>query len=245
MIDLNCDIGEELDDALDAALFPLITSASIACGGHAGSPGSMAVSVERALTHGVAIGAHLSYPDRDGFGRAEMALSPEALTSILVQQASALRDIAERAGGHVAYVKPHGALYHAASASAQIAAVLLDVANGLAEETCIIGMPGGEVEAAAGPRFVAEGFPERGYRSADALQSRSLPGALVEDPDVVAERAVAMAAGAAIELVDGAMAHLDVRTLCIHSDHPNALANAMAVRAALANAGIDVRAFSG
>ena len=204
----------------------------------------MAISVERALANGVAIGAHLSYPDRDGFGRAEMTMSPDALTSVLMQQALALRDVAERAGGHVAYVKPHGALYHAASASAQIAAVLLDVANGLGAQTRIIGMPGGEVEAAVGPRFVAEGFPERGYRAADSLQPRSLPGALVEHPDVVAQRAVAMADGETIELVSGDPVRLDVRTLCIHSDHPNALANATAVRAALAEAGIDVRAFS-
>lgn len=241
-IDVNCDIGEELDDALDAALFPLITSASIACGGHAGSPRSMAVSVERALAHGVVIGAHLSYPDRDGFGRSELDIPVAALLDVLSEQAAALRDIAERAGGRVAYVKPHGALYHAASASPQIAAAVLEVADGLGATTRIIGMPGGEVEAAAGARFTPEGFPERGYRSRDSLQPRSHPGAIVDDPREVASRAIAMARGDAVQLVDGTPVRVDVRSLCIHSDHPNALANAVAVRAALAEAGIDVRA---
>ena len=244
-IDLNCDIGEELDDGLDAALFPFISSASIACGGHAGSPRSMALSVERALAHGVVIGAHLSYPDRDGFGRKEVDLPADALADVLSEQAMALRDIAERAGALVAYVKPHGALYHAASTLPQIAAAVREVADGLGAATRIIGMPGGQVAVAAGDRFTPEGFPERGYRSADALQPRTAPGALVDDPRDVARRAVAMARGEAIDLVDGTPVTLHVQTLCIHSDHPNALANALAVRAALAEAGIDVRASAG
>ena len=243
-IDLNCDIGEELDDAVDAALFPLISSASIACGGHAGSPRSMAVSVGRAVAHGVVIGAHLSYPDRDGFGRSEVEMPVEVLVGVLSQQALALRDIAERAGGRVAYVKPHGALYHAATASARIAGAVLAVADCLGDATRIVGMPGGEVAAAAGARFTPEGFPERGYRSAQSLQPRSAAGAIVEDPRDVARRAVAMARGEAVRLVDGAPVRVDVRTLCIHSDHPYALVNALAVRAALAEAGIDVRAVS-
>ena len=244
-IDLNCDIGEELDDALDDALFPLITSASIACGGHAGSPRSMAVSVERALRHGVAIGAHVSYPDRDGFGRAELDLPPAVLAGVLGEQAAALRDIAERAGARVAYVKPHGALYHAASASDAVARTVLEVAEGLGAATRVVGMAGGAMASLAGARLVPEGFPERGYRTADALQPRDAPGALVEDPAEVARRAVAMACGDGIALVDGGRVPLAVRTLCIHSDHPNALANALAVRAALADAGIDARAFAG
>lgn len=244
-IDLNCDIGEELDDQLDAALFPLITSASIACGGHAGGPESMLRSVDRALTHGVAIGAHVSYPDREGFGRSALPMSPSELTGIISMQIDALRSVCARAGGVLSYVKPHGALYHAVGADPEFADALITAADSCLR---IVGMPGSALEVAldvhpSEGRFVREGFPERGYSRADMLQPRDQPGALIHDPQDVAARAIALATHAPFAAVEGTLISTRVDTLCIHSDHPNALANAMAIRVALGDAGVDVRAF--
>lgn len=202
-------------------------------------------SVDRALAHGVVIGAHVSYPDRERFGRAALPMAPHELTAIIARQIDALRSVCARAGGALSYVKPHGALYHAVGVDPELASALIAAAD---PSLRIMGMPGSAVEAVldvapSEGRFIREGFPERGYSSADALQPRDEPGALIHDPQDVAGRALALATCSSFATVDGTLISTRIDTLCIHSDHPNALANATAIRVALANAGVDVRAF--
>jgi 5-oxoprolinase (ATP-hydrolysing) subunit A len=243
-VDLNCDIGEaspHLPDPPDAELFPLITRANIACGGHAGDDASMTAAIRAALAHRVAIGAHPAYPDREGFGRRALDLPPETVRVAVAGQVGRLVAIAADLGASVGHVKPHGALYGTAAADRRIADAVVAGALDAAGPVAVLGPPGSALEAAAttaGAGFVREGFPERGYRADGSLQPRGLPGALVDDPEDAARRALAMATGGAIAAVDGSPVRVPAETLCVHSDHPSAVRNAIAIRTLLAGAGV-------
>jgi len=245
-IDVNADIGEADDPdglARDAVLFRGITSASIACGGHAGDPRTMAIAVERALERGVGIGAHVAYADREGFGRRRLDAPIEEVAAEAVRQFDALAVVAGRAGGAITHVKPHGALYNAVAEDAALAEAVLGALAERAPGVAVFAMPGTAafaIAAALGLEPVAEGFPERGYRGDGLLQPRSRPGALIEEPAEVGARAAALAVGEPIPAVDGASLRLPVATLCVHSDHPAAVENLAAMRAALAAAGVRV-----
>lgn len=246
-IDLNADLGETVDGvetADDEAMFALISSASVATGGHAGDPASMALAVERAARWGVAIGAHPSFEDRAGFGRERVAVEPGTLRA---QVAAQLRALAS-AGAELRYVKPHGALYHAVSAESEIAdavaAAVADVSADVGRALPLLGMPGhGESAAAAhGLRFVREAFLDRAYEPSGALVSRARPGAVLTDPAVVAERAVVLATRGTVDAIDGTTIETGAVSLCVHGDSPGAVTMARAVRAALDAAGVQVRA---
>lgn len=245
-IDVNADIGEADDAdgiARDAVLFTGITSANIACGGHAGDDCTMRIAVDRAIVAGAGIGAHVSYPDREGFGRRRLELPAEALRASIGEQFDALRAVAEAAGTSIVHVKPHGALYNAIAEDAALARVVLGAVAGRAPGIAVFAMPDTAASAIAdelGLPIVAEGFPERGYRADGLLQPRSLPGAIIDDPVDVGDRAAALALGAAILAVDGAGIRPAVATLCVHSDHPSAVANLAAMRRALAAADVAV-----
>ncbi len=183
-IDLNADLGETIDGvptADDDAMFAVISSASVACGGHAGDAASMRASVERAARFGVAIGAHPSYPDRAGFGRTRMALAPAALRASIAEQLEALAE----AGADIRYVKPHGALYHSVTADEAEAGALVaatsDLSRALGRPVPILGLPGAIAAAAAeaGLPFVREAFLDRGYLPDGSLVPRGEPGALL------------------------------------------------------------------
>jgi UPF0271 protein len=246
-IDLNSDLGETVDGvptADDDAMFALVSSANVACGGHAGDASSMRDAVARAAAHGVVIGAHPSYPDRAGFGRAAMSLDVDALTDVVAQQLSSLRT----AGADIRYVKPHGALYHAVSADAGSAAAVASAVASLSEEIGralpILGL-GGQISgaaAAAGLPFVREAFLDRGYAPGGGLVPRGAPHALLTDPDEVADRAVRLVREGVVAAVDGSLVEAGAVSLCVHGDTPAAVAMARAVRAALDAAGIVVRA---
>ncbi|MDM7854462.1 LamB/YcsF family protein [Cellulomonas alba] len=251
-IDLNCDLGEGLDPwrpgepGLDARLLDVVTSANVACGGHAGDERTMAAVCRAAVERGVAIGAHPSYVDREHFGRRSLAVAPHVLRAQVAEQVAALVGIAREAGGRVAYMKPHGALYNVVARDEEQAVAVLD---GVADVGAlpVVGLPGSAVLRLAherGWRAVAEGFADRGYRPDGALSARSDPGALVTDPDEVAARVVAMAARGEVTAVDGSRVALDVDTLCVHSDTPGAVALAQGVRQALTAAGLEVGAFA-
>ncbi|GAA5034733.1 5-oxoprolinase subunit PxpA [Microbacterium fluvii] len=246
-IDLNADLGETVDGvptADDAAMFAVISSASIACGGHAGDAVSMAEAVGVAARSGVAVGAHPSYLDRPGFGRRALAVDPELLRT----QVSGQLDALAAAGADVRYVKPHGALYHAVSADAAAAravvAAVVALSDSLGRAVPVLGLDGPIVResAAAGLPFVREAFLDRGYLADGRLVPRGAPGDLLHDPDEVAARAVRLALTGDVMAVDGSVVTADAVSLCLHGDTPAAVLMARAVRAALEAAGVGVAA---
>lgn len=246
-IDLNADLGETVDGvptADDEAMFAVISSASVACGGHAGDEASMRDAVERAGRFGVAIGAHPSYPDRENFGREPLAMKPDELRRSVAAQLAALAD----AGADIRYVKPHGALYHAAGADFELAEAVAAAVVGLSDRVgrpvpiLALGDALADAAEATGLPFVREAFLDRGYLPSGGLVPRGRPGALLDDPAAVAARAVLLARDGVVEAVDATLVRADAASLCVHGDSPTAVAMARAVRAALDDAGIAVRA---
>lgn len=249
-MDLNADLGEgfgrwTLTD--DDALLSCVTSANVACGFHAGDPLVMRRVCEGAAARGVTIGAQVSYRDLAGFGRRSMDVPAAELTAEIAYQIGALRVFAEAAGSRVAYVKPHGALYNRAvhddtQAHAVIEGVLL-VGGSLP----VLGLPGSRLLARAreaGLPAVEEAFADRAYTPGGTLVPRGEPGAVVEDPDEVVRRAVGMTVDRTVVSADGSRIPVAARSLCLHGDTPGAAALARRVRAALEEAGVEVRAFA-
>lgn len=246
-VDLNADLGETVDGmptADDEAMFAVISSANVACGGHAGDEASMREAVGRAERFRVAVGAHPSYDDRENFGRIRRDPAAAELRASVAAQLAALA----AAGADIRYVKPHGALYHAViddtgHARAVVAAVAA-LSSRLGRALPVLGLPGAIAEAAAsaGLPFVQEAFLDRGYTVRGGLVPRGEPGALVDDPATVAERALRFVRDRDVETVDGTRIAVDAASLCLHGDTPSAVAMAHAVRAALDTAGVEVRA---
>lgn len=238
-IDLNCDLGESFGRyALghDEALMPLITSANIACGFHAGDPVVMDTTVRLALKWKVAIGAHPGYPDLQGFGRREMSLSEEEVESSVLYQVGALAAFARAGGAEVVHVKPHGALYNLAATDRALAGAVARGVARFSKRLILVGLAGSvliDAGAEVGLRVANEGFPDRAYNADGSLMSRRLPGSVLESPDEVAAQAV--------RLINEGARGLPVHTLCIHGDNPAAVDNAKAIRAALEEAGIEIQ----
>jgi 5-oxoprolinase (ATP-hydrolysing) subunit A len=240
-LDLNADLGEgfgrwALTD--DAALLDVVSSANVACGFHAGDPVTMRRVAELAAERGVAVGAHVGYRDLAGFGRRPMAVPAAELTADVLYQLGALDACCRVAGIAVRYVKPHGALYTAAGADEETAAAVVAAVAAFAPLP-VLGLPGSALlraAAAAGLDTVAEGFADRAYAPDGTLVPRGRPGAVISDPDAVAERCVALARGE--------LAGAPVRSVCVHGDSPAAVAAARACRAALEAAGVAVEAFA-
>jgi 5-oxoprolinase (ATP-hydrolysing) subunit A len=246
-IDLNADLGETVEGvptADDEALFAVVSSASVACGGHAGDADAMAEAVARAARFGVAVGAHPSYADRAGFGRIPRDPAPDVLRADVTAQLDALH----AAGADIRYVKPHGALYHAVRADRRqadaVVAAVADLSARLGRALPILGLPGeiSTAAAAAGLPFHLEAVLDRGYRADGSLVPRSEPGALLHDAGEVAARAVRLAREGVVVAADGSEVPADAVSLCVHGDTPAAVAMARAVSAALADAGVPVRA---
>jgi UPF0271 protein len=225
-IDLNADLGEGVTD--DTGLLAVVTSANVACGFHAGDETVMRVACQGAADRGVVVGAQVSYRDRDGFGRRAMDVAADLLADWVAEQVEALTWAAASVGIEVAYVKPHGALYHRVVDDEEQAEAVLRGSGDLP----VLGLPDSALLRLAetlGRRVVPEGFPDRGYTPDGRLVPRTEPGALVHDADQVAANAVALAAAGS------------VRTVCVHGDSPGAVSTAHAVRRALLDAGHDVR----
>ncbi len=246
-MDLNADLGETVDGeptADDEAMFAVISSASVACGGHAGDSASMRMAIARAQRFGVAIGAHPSFVDRPGFGRVAMTVAADDLRAQVAQQLTALAE----AGADIRYVKPHGALYHVVTTNPDAAAAVADAVGDLADRVGrplpILGLRG-EIEAAAARRglpFAVEAFLDRAYRPDGSLVARTEPGAVLTDIAAIARRAVRLATEGTVKAVDGSIIRTDAASLCVHGDSPGAVAMARAARAALDGAGVEVRA---
>ena len=246
VIDLNADLAEhDVWTDGDAALLDHVTSASLACGFHAGGPAVMRAAAAACVEHGVVIGAHVGYRDRDGFGRRDLDVGADRLAADVVEQWEALVDAAGTVGATVSYVKAHGALYNRMATDPEVAAVVV----GALADRCgaVVAPPASAVAGAAhgaGIRLVAEGFCDRAYDPGGLLVPRSDPRAMVEDPGAVGARARSLAVDRGVEATDGSWVALSVRTLCIHGDRDGAVVRARAARAALARAGVPVRSFA-
>ena len=247
-IDLNCDLGEDVDpwqpgvDGLDSLLLDVVTSANVACGFHAGDARVMAAVCRAAAERGVSIGAHVSYLDREHFGRRALDIPPDVLRAQVAYQLGAMQAVAASVGAAVAYVKPHGALYNTVVHDEDQARAVIE-----AVDLPVVGLPGSAVlalAAAKGLRTVAEAFADRGYRSDGTLVPRSQAGALVTDAAQVAARVVRIADEGRVTSVDGTDIEVRAESVCVHSDTPGALDLARIVREALEASGVAVRAFA-
>lgn len=232
-MDINADIGEGYDDA---GLMPYLTRASIACGGHTGDARSMGAALTLAAEYGVAVGAHPSYPDREGFGRRAWPATPEQIAQWVTQQIDALAEIAVSKGMRLAHVKPHGALYNAAAQHEAIAIAIAQAVAAWDASLILLGLSGSRLIAAgraAGLTVMQEVFADRRYQPDGQLVSRETPGALITDPQIAAEQAYALANDLPIVALDGSTLRLAADTLCLHSDTPGAIGIARAVAQAL------------
>ena len=247
-MDLNADLAEGTGPqgwAADAALLDVVTSANIACAGHAGDQGTMRRACEAALERGVRIGAHPGYEDRENFGRVELSLPVDQVVRQVSEQIALLIEIATESGGAVTHVKPHGALYHRARADAELAAALADQFARAQPGVVVLGLDGSELlkaAAAAGLATASEGFADRAYDAAGLLVSRTLPGSVLDAAGAVAQ-ALSIAHDASVTSIDGTEINVVADSICIHGDTPGALALAKELRAALAASGVSVEAF--
>lgn len=238
-LDLNADLGEGC--AFDTELMSIVTSCNIACGGHAGDAQSMRNALLLAKQHGVAAGAHPSFPDRKNFGRANMELSGSDLETVLANQICALRRLADEINLDLTHLKPHGALYNMAAKDVSLADSILKVLVQTMQGAAIYGPPHSQLQRAAHDRgvpFIAEGFADRAYESNGSLRNRRLEGAVLHDPHDQTKQAVNIATRQEVRSYDGATIPLPVQTLCVHGDTPTALTAARAIRSTLEANGI-------
>ncbi len=254
-IDLNADVGEsfgrwELGE--DDALLPIVSSANVACGFHAGDPATLRRTCATAARHGVVIGAQVGYRDLAGFGRRFIDVDVDELRADVLYQLGALEAFARLAGSRVGYVKPHGALYnatvhHRAQAEAVVTAAAEYAQSLQLQSFPVLGLPGSALLVAAGAaglRGVGEAFADRGYTAEGTLVPRGRPGALITDAAEVADRAVRMATSGEVVAHDGTAVEVQPESICLHGDTPGAAALATRVRQALGRAGVAVRAFA-
>ncbi|MDM7458724.1 MAG: 5-oxoprolinase subunit PxpA [Paracoccus sp. (in: a-proteobacteria)] len=250
-IDLNSDLGEgygpwPMGD--DAAMLNIVSSANIACGFHAGDPAGLLAVLRQAAARGVAIGAHVSYPDRVGFGRRRMDVAPDDLTADVIYQIGALSGLARAAGTRVRYVKPHGALYNTIADDARQADAVIAGVKAVDPSLVLMGLAGAPVldrARAAGLSVVAEAFADRAYTATGALVSRKQPGAVLHDADLIAARMLRLATEGVLVAEDGSILHLKADSICVHGDSPGAVVIAARVRDALIAGGITVAPFAG
>lgn len=240
-IDLNADLGEGCGN--DEALLDLISSANIACGWHAGDAPTMTRTVAAALARGVAIGAHPSYPDRDNFGRTEMARDPELVYADMLYQIGALAAIVQAQGGRLSHVKPHGALYNQAARDGRLSAAIVRAVRDTDPGLTLFALAGSEtvrVAREAGLRVREEVFADRGYNADGSLVRRGTPGALHEDEEVALAQTLAMVREQRVRAIDGTWVPIRAETVCLHGDGPHALAFARRIRQRLQAEGIAV-----
>jgi UPF0271 protein len=245
-IDFNSDLGEGA--GTDMALMPLITSANIACGGHAGNENTMRTTVELAMRNKVAIGAHPGYPDRERFGRVPMDIPARELIESIRRQVDSLVAIASRLGARVTHVKVHGALYNQGERDAAIARTIIfgvQAATG-GHSLVIVGPPGSAMLQEAtgmGMKVAREGFVDRKYEGDGTLQSRSVAGSVLTNPADAVRQTLAFVRDGGVTSADGTFLKLAVDTLCVHGDTPGAPDIARAVRDALGKAKVKVAPF--
>lgn len=243
-LDVNVDMGESFGRwqlGEDRAIMPFVSSASIACGFHAGDPGTMRTTVHAAVEHGLQIGAHVALPDLLGFGRRRMAIAPEDLRNYVLYQIGALKAFVDAEGGVLGHVKPHGALYAMCSADPELAGAVAEATAEVDRDLLLLLLndDGAETVGQHGVRLVTEAFPDLGYNADGSLIIEGVKRAW--DPQRVAERAVRVARDGVIDAVDGSALSVGARSICLHGDAPNAVEVARQVRRRLDQAGVAVR----
>ena len=248
-IDLNSDLGESygawtMGD--DEAILSIVSSANVACGFHAGDPLGIFKTVKAAAEKGVAIGAHVSYPDRVGFGRRDMDVTPAELTADVIYQIGALQGIAAASGVSVGYVKPHGALYNRIAYDPKQGQAVIDGIKAADPELVLMGLAGApilDLARRSGLKVVAEAFADRAYAPDGQLVSRREPGAVLHDTNLIAQRMLQLAKHGTLEAIDGSTIRIDAQSICVHGDSPGAVAIARVIRSAFEADGIAIRSF--
>ncbi len=237
-IDVNCDLGEGFGiytAGLDWDVMPHITSANVACGWHAGDPAVMKATVKMASEFNVRVGAHPGYPDLMGFGRREMNCSPGDLESYILYQVGALQAFCRSQNVKLQHVKPHGALYHAVLAAPELGRALARAVQKADPELILLTLSGpkGNVMAGIceelGLRVAREAFPDRAYNRDGTLVTRDQPGAVIEDPEEIAKRALSMARDGTALTPEGESVSMGAQTLCVHGDSPAAVESVRAI----------------
>ncbi len=247
-IDLNADVGESFGAyqlGNDEALFRNVTSANIACGLHAGDPGVIRRTVKLAIAAGVAVGAHPGFPDLQGFGRRELTMGTQEIEDVVLYQVAALAGIVAAEGTRLRHVKPHGALYNMAAKDDRLAAAVAAGVAAIDRSLVMVGPPNSALLSAAasrGLRVAAEAFADRAYQSDGSLVPRHVSGAVIHDPQVVVQRAIRMACASEVVAIDGTTLTLNVDTICVHGDTPQAVSISSSLRKGLAEAGVTVEA---
>ena len=251
LIDLNSDLGESFGRwslGHDEEVMRSITSANVACGFHAGDPGVMRETVRRAKAAGVAIGAHPGFPDLVGFGRRNLAATPQEVEDFVIYQVGALAGIAAAEGVRLQHVKAHGALYNMAIRDGGLATAIARAVASLDRTLILFGLPGTELlraGEAAGLKIAAEGFADRAYEADGSLTPRDRPGAVIHETREVVQRAVRMAQEGVVTATTGRDIPMRVDTICTHGDTPGSHELTRQIRDALERAGVSVRAVGG
>jgi len=240
-IDLNADVGEGF--ASDIALMQCITSASVACGVHAGDEQTMLQAVRLAMKHGVALGAHPSLDDRGNFGRRELSVTPDEVRALVTAQVRRLQRLTEAEGGTLRHVKPHGALYNMAARDPALALAVAEAVHDINTKLIVFGLAGSasiREALALGLAVAEEAFADRGYHRDGTLVKRGEPGATLSNAEDAAARAIKMIRNLTVLAVDGTPMQIRADTLCIHGDEPNAAVFVRTLRQELEKAGIEV-----
>ena len=249
-IDLNCDMGElpeAIADGTQEALMRSITSANVACGGHAGDETTIRATIAQALQHNVAVGAHPGYPDRENFGRLELKMSREDVANSVREQVQALACVADTCGAKVIHVKPHGALYNQAVKNRELARAIADGVALCRRDVILVGLAGSpmlDVFRKAGFAVAAEAFADRRYEPDGTLRSRKLADALLCDPVQAAQQALRMVERGTVIASDGSEVPVAAQTICIHGDTPGSVKIAATVARTLHEAGIKLSGLS-
>ncbi|PYT81691.1 MAG: histidine kinase [Acidobacteria bacterium] len=243
-IDLNCDMGElpeAIADGTQEALLRSITSANVACGGHAGDEGTMRTTIEQALCAGVAVGAHPGYPDRENFGRLELKMPAEAVADSVYEQVLALAEVAAKCGTKLVHVKPHGALYNQAVKNRELAEAIAKGVAKFSKNLVLMGLaesPMLDVFRNGGFAVAAEAFADRRYEPDGTLRSRKFENALIRDPAEAAKQALRIAERGIVTAHNGTEVRLNAQTICIHGDTPGSVQIAAVVARTLRESGV-------
>ena len=245
-LDFNCDLGEGCGQ--DAAIVPHISSASIACGAHAGDADTMREAIALCRAHGVAIGAHPSFEDREHFGRRELALPVAEIRALVARQIAIMARACAEAGARLHHVKPHGALYNLAARDRAVAAAIADAVREADPMLLLYGLANSELTAAgeaAGLRVAHEAFAERAYDADGRLAPRGTPGAVIEGFDDALAQVRDFVRDGIVVARDGSRVPIRADTLCLHGDRADAAEFARGLRTALEAEGVDIRAPGG
>jgi UPF0271 protein len=243
-VDLNADLGEEVGD--DEAMLALVSSASIACGAHAGGPDAMFAVLKAAKHRGVVAGAHPGYPDRASFGRRVIPMSAEEISRMIAAQIGAIWGVARLSGNRIAYVKPHGALYNLAAVDAEVARAICLAMRLVDPAMPLLCASGSVTEAVAremGLAVAVEIFADRAYRRDGRLVPRDEPGAVIHEPEAVIQRVLGILRTGSVTAVDGSRLPLRMDSICLHGDTPGSVALARALRRAIEAEGWRIEPF--